>query len=153
MARIKLVLNERRLAYEGALKIHADNRAKTISARARHGRAHMRLQRQLKAVIADDKRAEREKVKMEKEETKRLEEKIRKDKRAAKRLETKANVEEALRMKQNKEARIRRHKEKLRMRSRLRRNRKAASEVRIAARRAGHNSRAQAQEATSSDVQ
>ena len=34
MARIKAVLNERRLAYEGAVKMHAENREKLIAEQA-----------------------------------------------------------------------------------------------------------------------
>jgi len=141
MARIKQVLNERRVAYEGALKIHADNRRKAIIAKqARaYGVMKLQLQKRLKVVIADDKLAERKRISKERRRTRRLELRTRMERRDAGRLRKASRIEEATRLKLMKDARVRRHLAKHRLRRRGR-NGKGAREVGLAAGKAQEQS-------------
>jgi hypothetical protein len=67
MARIKQVLNERRVAYEGALKIHAENIVKARSRRReRYKKTKAKLEMKLSALNANDEREEAERIKLEK---------------------------------------------------------------------------------------
>lgn len=152
MARIKQVLNERRLAYEGALKIHADNRAKVKHTnQGPYGETKARLQRKLNALIVDEERAEVKRIELEKLAAEKA---VKEARRMQEREKVAEDMKEAMRIKKSKEDRIKKKMEVLRFKSMMKERRmikrRPIVEARKAARSAWHEKRAKDNKAAAS---